>query len=403
MKILKGGITEAKGFLASGIHCGLKKEKLDLALIYSEVLANGAAVYTQNIVKGNPILVCKDHLSDGSAQAIIINSGNANTCTGEEGLKRAYYMSKLVAEKCNIDKNNVLVASTGVIGVPLKIENIELNIDNLINNLSKKGNIYAREAIMTTDSIKKEVAVSFKIEDKTVTIGGMAKGSGMINPNMATTLGFITTDINIDKNLLKEALNIAINKSFNRISVDGDQSTNDTVIILANGLAKNDAILEKDKYYYDFLDSLTYVLVELAKLVARDGEGATKLIECRVNGGETEEEAVILAKSVINSSLVKTAIFGNDANWGRILCALGYCGIEFDVNKVELCFESAKGYICVFKNGLPLNFDEDKAKQILEENDISIFININKGKEEGFAFGCDLSYEYVRINGDYRT
>lgn len=403
MKILKGGITEAKGFLASGIHCGLKKEKLDLALIYSEVLANGAAVYTQNIVKGNPILVCKDHLSDGSAQAIIINSGNANTCTGEEGLKRAYYMSKLVAEKCNIDKNNVLVASTGVIGVPLKIENIELNIDNLINNLSKKGNIYAREAIMTTDSIKKEVAVSFKIEDKTVTIGGMAKGSGMINPNMATTLGFITTDINIDKNLLKEALNIAINKSFNRISVDGDQSTNDTVIILANGLAKNDAILEKDKYYYDFLDSLTYVLVELAKLVARDGEGATKLIECRVSGGETEEEAVILAKSVINSSLVKTAIFGNDANWGRILCALGYCGIEFDVNKVELCFESAKGYICVFKNGLPLNFDEDKAKQILEENDISIFININKGKEEGFAFGCDLSYEYVRINGDYRT
>ena len=403
MKILKGGITEAKGFLASGIHCGLKKEKLDLALIYSEVLANGAAVYTQNIVKGNPILVCKDHLSDGSAQAIIINSGNANTCTGEEGLKRAYYMSKLVAEKCNIDKNNVLVASTGVIGVPLKIENIELNIDNLINNLSKKGNIYAREAIMTTDSIKKEVAVSFKIEDKTVTIGGMAKGSGMINPNMATTLGFITTDINIDKNLLKEALNIAINKSFNRISVDGDQSTNDTVIILANGLAKNDAILEKDKYYYDFLDSLTYVLVGLAKLVARDGEGATKLIECRVSGGETEEEAVILAKSVINSSLVKTAIFGNDANWGRILCALGYCGIEFDVNKVELCFESAKGYICVFKNGLPLNFDEDKAKQILEENDISIFININKGKEEGFAFGCDLSYEYVRINGDYRT
>ncbi len=403
MKILKGGITEAKGFLASGIHCGLKKEKLDLALIYSEVLANGAAVYTQNIVKGNPILVCKDHLSDGSAQAIIINSGNANTCTGEEGLKRAYYMSKLVAEKCNIDKNNVLVASTGVIGVPLKIENIELNIDNLINNLSKKGNIYAREAIMTTDSIKKEVAVSFKIEDKTVTIGGMAKGSGMINPNMATTLGFITTDINIDKNLLKEALNIAINKSFNRISVDGDQSTNDTVIILANGLAKNDAILEKDKYYYDFLDSLTYVLVGLAKLVARDGEGATKLIECRVSGGETEEEAVILAKSVINSSLVKKAIFGNDANWGRILCALGYCGIEFDVNKVELCFESAKGYICVFKNGLPLNFDEDKAKQILEENDISIFININKGKEEGFAFGCDLSYEYVRINGDYRT
>ena len=405
MKILKGGITEAKGFLASGIHCGLKKrkEKLDLALIYSEVLANGAAVYTQNIVKGNSILVCKDHLSNGSAQAIIINSGNANTCTGEEGLKRAYYMSELISEKYNIDKNNVLVASTGVIGVPLKIEYIESNIDNLINNLSKKGNIYAREAIMTTDLIKKEVAVSFKIEDKTVTIGGMAKGSGMINPNMATTLGFITTDINIDKNLLKEALNIAVNKSFNRISVDGDQSTNDTVIILANGLAKNDAILEKDKYYYDFLDSLTYVLVELAKLVARDGEGATKLIECRVSGCKTEEDAVILAKSVIKSSLVKTAIFGNDANWGRILCALGYCGIEFDVNKVELCFESAKGYICVFKNSLPLNFDEDKAKQILEENDISILININEGNEEGFAFGCDLSYEYVRINGDYRT
>lgn len=405
MKILKGGVTEAKGFLAAGMNCGLKKrkEKLDLALIYSEVIASSAAVYTQNIVKGNPIVVCKDHLSNNKAQAIIINSGNANTCVGKSGLSHAYKMAEVTAKACNIKMEDVLVASTGVIGVPLKIECIENNIDRLVNLLAVRGHKYAREAIMTTDLIKKEIAVSFKIGESNITIGGMAKGSGMINPNMATTLAFITTDVSIDDDLLKEALSFSVDKSFNRISVDGDQSTNDTVIILANGMAKNESIQTKNNYYYEFLDALTFVLTELAKLVARDGEGATKLIECRVSSCDTEKNAVILAKSVISSDLVKTAIFGQDANWGRILCALGYAGVNFNPNNVEVCFESSKGYLKLFKEGAPVNFNEEKAKTILEDNDISILINLNTGNEEGFAFGCDLSYEYVRINGDYRT
>lgn len=405
MKILKGGVTEAKGFLASGINCGLKKrkEKLDLALVYSKVIANSAAVYTQNIVKGNPIFVCKDHLKDNRAQAIIINSGNANTCAGNDGLANAYNMATLTAKACNIKDSDVLVASTGVIGVPLKIECIESNIDRLVNLLDVRGHKYAREAIMTTDLIKKEIAVSFKIGDSNIIIGGMAKGSGMINPNMATTLGFITTDISINQDLLKEALSYAVDKSFNRISVDGDQSTNDTVMILANGMAENEEIRIKDNHYYEFVDSLTYVLTELAKLVARDGEGATKLIECRVSSCDSEKNAVLLAKSVISSDLVKTSIFGQDANWGRILCALGYAGVDFNPNEVEVCFESSKGYLKLFKEGIPIDFNEEKAKKILEDTDISILINLNTGTEEGFAFGCDLSYEYVRINGDYRT
>ena len=405
MKILRGGVTAAKGFLAAGIHCGLKKrkEKLDLALIYSNVKANAAGVYTQNIIKGNPITVCKEHLVNGIAQAIVINSGNANTFSGADGLEKAYKMAEVTAKSCKIEKENILVASTGVIGVPLNIEVIENNIDKLTNLLSAKGNRYAREAIMTTDTIKKEIAVSFLIGDKTVTIGGMAKGSGMIEPNMATTLGFLTTDINIEQELLSEALKIAVNKSFNRVSVDGDQSTNDTILILANGLAENNKIIEKNEFYNEFLEAITYVLIELAKLIARDGEGATKLVECRVIGSKTEDEGVKLAKSVIKSDLVKTALFGNDANWGRILCALGYSGVTFDPNKVRISFESSKGFIQLFKDGNPVEFSEEKAKTILEETEITIFVSLEEGQSEAYAFGCDLSYEYVRINGDYRT
>lgn len=405
MKIIKGGVTEPLGFLASGIHCGLKKrkEKLDLALIYSEKLCNGAAVYTKNIVKGNPIIVTKKHLYNGKAQAIIINSGNANTCSGNDGLAKAYKMTKITADSLNISEEDVLVASTGVIGVPLNIELIENNIEKLKSSLSIKGNIYAREAIMTTDTIKKEVAVSCKIANKIVKIGAMAKGSGMICPNMATTLGVVTTDINISVELLHEALVYAVNKSFNRISIDGDESTNDSIMILANGLANNDEVNEKNSDYYEFLDSLTYVLVELAKLVAKDGEGATKLLEAVVYNCKTEENAVILAKSIIKSNLVKAAMFGKDANWGRILCSLGYSGIEFDISKIVLAIESSKGYIELFKEGIPLQFEEEKATAILDSTDITILVNLNEGEEKGFAFGCDLTYEYVRINGDYRT
>ncbi|SHI87277.1 glutamate N-acetyltransferase [Clostridium cavendishii DSM 21758] len=403
MRILKGGIVAPDGFYASGVHCGLKKKKLDLALIYSEVKCNASAMFTKNIVKGNPIIVCKEALIDGKAQAIIINSGNANTCTGEDGLIKAHYMTELVAKAMELDKVDVLVASTGVIGVPLDVSLIEDSIETLKEGLSRTGNINAREAIMTTDLIHKEVAVSINIFGKEVKIGAMAKGSGMIEPNMATMLAFITTDINIENSLLNSALNIAVNKSFNLISVDGDSSTNDSVFIMANGLAKNEIIDSENDYYFEFVDALTYVCVELSKLIASDGEGATKLIECRVLGCKNELEGINIAKAVIKSSLVKTAIFGSDANWGRILCAMGYSGIEFIENKVKLAFESSRGYIEVFKEGIPIEFDETKAKEILKDDDISIIIDLNMGNEKAVAWGCDLSYEYIRINGDYRS
>lgn len=405
MKVLKGGVTEAKGFLASGIHCGLKKrkEKLDLALIYSKVPATSAGVYTQNIVKGNSIEVCKNNLKNGVAQAIIINSGNANAVCGKDGLEKSYKMASLVANYCGLNDDDVLVASTGVIGISLNIDVIEKNVDKLIDSLEKKGNRYAREAIMTTDTINKEVSVSFNIGKDVVTVGGMAKGSGMIHPNMATTLAFVTSDIDIERKLLEKALSTAVDKTFNRISVDGDQSTNDTVLILANGMANNEKLYEEDEIYNSFLDALTYVLLELAKLVARDGEGATKLLECRILACDTEANAVKLAKSVIKSALVKTAVFGNDANWGRIICALGYSGVKFNANNIEIFFESSKGFIELFKEGVPIAFDEEKAKSVLEDTDVSIIVNMNIGNAQGYAFGCDLSYEYVRINGDYRT
>ena len=405
MEIIKGGVTAPKGFKASGIHVGLRRnvEKKDLALIYSDVLCNGAAVYTQNKIKGNPIYVTQEHLKNSRAQAIIVNSANANTFNGKEGLINAYKMAESTAKALNIKKEDVLVASTGVIGEPLKINLIEDNMDKLVAGLSKKGHMAAREAIMTTDMIKKEMTVSIKCDGKEVVVGGMAKGSGMIHPNMATVLGFITTDLNIDEVLLQEALSCAVKKSFNRISVDGQTSTNDMVMILANGKSGNKKITEKNEDYSKFLLALTYICVELAKCVAKDGEGASKLIECDVSGAKDEYTAEKIAKAVITSTLVKTAIFGADANWGRILWAIGCEDVEIDLDKIDVTFESKKGYLEVCKNGAPLSFNEEKAKKVLGDDEISILIELNMGEERATAWGCDLTYEYVRINGSYRS
>ncbi|WP_434798056.1 bifunctional glutamate N-acetyltransferase/amino-acid acetyltransferase ArgJ [Terrisporobacter vanillatitrophus] len=405
MEIIKGGVTAAKGFKASGIHVGLRRnvEKKDLALVYSDVVCNAAAVYTQNRIKGNPIYVTQDHIKNGKAQAIIINSANANTFNGKDGLINAYKMTEFTSEKLSIKKEDVLVASTGVIGEPLKINLIEQNMDNLVHGLSKKGHLAAREAIMTTDMIKKEMTVSIQCDEKEVIIGGMAKGSGMIHPNMATVLGFITTDLNIEQNLLQEAISSAVKKSFNRISVDGQTSTNDMVIILANGKAENKKIKEKNEDYRKFLLALTYICKELAKCVAKDGEGASKLIECEVSGSLDEEIAAKIAKAVITSTLVKTAVFGSDANWGRILCAIGCEDVHIDLDKIDVTFESKKGYLEVCKRGVPLEFNEDKAKKVLGDDEITILIELNMGEERATAWGCDLTYEYVRINGSYRS
>lgn len=400
---VENSITAPEGFLASGIHCGLKKKKKDLALIYSEVPCVSAGVYTSNKVKGAPILVCKEHLENNTAQAIICNSGNANTCNGDNGLGKAKKMADLQGKALNINTEDVLVASTGVIGVPLNIEAIEAGIPKLTKSLSKDGATDACTAIMTTDTVKKELAVQFIIDNKTVTIGSISKGSGMIEPNMCTMLSFITTDISINPTLLKEALTEAVNVSYNRVSVDGDMSTNDTVLILANGLANNSTINKKDDNYYKFLEALKYVTTKLSKQVAKDGEGATKLIECKITGATTLDNALKLSKSVINSSLVKTAVFGCDANWGRILCALGYANVPFDPDKVNVYFESSKGSILVCKNGSSVNFDEDIALKILKEDEILIKVELNMGDAEVSTWGCDLSYEYVKINGEYRS
>ena len=388
--VLNKSVTAPKGFLASGIHCGVKDgtTKKDLALVYSKVPCIGAGMYTNNKVKCAPIYVTKEHLKDKKAQAIICNSGNANCCTGQDGIDKANDIANTLAEKLNIPKEDVLIASTGVIGVPINAEAIKNGIPTLIEELSDNGS-NAAEAIMTTDT--------------KVTIGAIAKGSGMIEPNMGTMLSFITTDLSITPELLEDALREAVNVSYNKISVDGDTSTNDTVLILANGLAENATISEKNADYENFVEALKYVTITIAKKLAKDGEGATKLIECTVNGAKTEEEGTIFAKSVITSSLVKTAMFGADANWGRILCALGYAGLDFEPEKVDVYFESKGGNIIVCKNGASVEFDEDIAKKILIEDEITIKIDMGLGDVTVTAWGCDLTYEYVKINGDYRS
>lgn len=399
--IENGSITSPEGFLSSGIHVGLKKNKKDLALIYSKTVGTASGVYTKNKVKGAPIYVTKEHLENNKAQAIIINSGNANTLNGEEGLKNAEEMSILAANSLKIDKSNVLVASTGVIGIPLNIELIKNGIDNLTSSLTTNSSD-AASAILTTDTYTKECAVEFLINDKKITIGSIAKGSGMIEPNMGTMLSFITTDISISEYLLSEALKESVNISYNRVSVDGDTSTNDMVLIIANGEAKNKTITTKDENYYKFLEALNALNLKQAKRIARDGEGATKLISCNVINAPSIESAELLSKSVIKSSLVKTAMFGEDANFGRILCALGYSNGNFDPNLVDVYFKS-HSTIKVCENGFALSFDEELATEILKDSDITIIVDLKLGEYEVTSFGCDLSYDYVKINAEYRS
>lgn len=403
MKMIQGGVCAAKGFTANGIHCGIRKNRLkkDLALIYSEVKAATAAVYTTNLVKGAPLTVTKNHIADGFAQAVICNSGNANTCNAN-GIEVAEKMSDLVSKKLGVDANDIVVASTGVIGQPLDITPIANGMDELVAGLGDKSQD-AAEGIMTTDTKVKEIAVSFEVDGVECKIGGIAKGSGMIHPNMATMLVFITTDCAITSQMLQKALSADVKNTFNMVSIDGDTSTNDMVTVLANGMAGNKLIDSEDENYAKFMGALNSVTVYLCQQIAGDGEGATKTIECIVGGAADVEAAKIAAKSVICSSLVKAAMFGSDANWGRILCAIGYSGADVDVNKIDVAFKSAKGVIDVCKNGAGVDFSEEKAKEILLEDKIEIVVGLNSGNESATAWGCDLTYDYVKINGDYRT
>ena len=403
VKQINGGVCAAKGFSANGVHCGIRKNrtKRDLALIFSEKSATAAAVYTQNLVKGAPLTVTKSNIADGYAQAVICNSGNANTCNAN-GIEIAEQMCALVAKKMNIKANDVIVASTGVIGQPLDITPIANGIDELADGLGDHNDL-ACEAIMTTDTRPKEIAFEFEIGGKTCRIGGIAKGSGMIHPNMATMLVFVTTDCAISAEMLQKALSADILTSFNMVSVDGDTSTNDMVSVMANGMAENTVIDSEGADFDAFCEALHAVTSYLCKMIAGDGEGATKLLECQVSGAVDDINARIIAKSVICSSLFKAAMFGADANWGRVLCAIGYSGADVDVNAVDVSFASAKGEICVCVNGAGIPFSEEIAKEILLESEIKIIIKVGDGDGNAVAWGCDLTYDYVKINGDYRT
>ncbi|MBR3804805.1 MAG: bifunctional glutamate N-acetyltransferase/amino-acid acetyltransferase ArgJ [Clostridia bacterium] len=404
MQLIKGGVTAAKGFKASGVHCGIRKNrtKRDLALIYSEVPCTAAATYTTNLVKGAPLTVTKSNISNGFAQAVICNSGNANTCNAN-GIEIATLTCELLAKNLNISATDVVVASTGVIGQPLDITPIKNGIPELVSTLSVDGGENAAEAIMTTDTVKKEVAVEFTVGGKTCKMGGIAKGSGMIHPNMATMLVFITTDCKINAEMLQKALSTDIKETFNMVSIDGDTSTNDMVTVLANGMAGNEEIASDGEDFKTFMKALNTVTVNLCRMIASDGEGATKLLECVVSGAKTKDIAKTVAKSVICSSLTKAAMFGADANWGRVLCSIGYSGANVDVNKIDVYFKSIKGEIQVCKNGAGVDFSEEKAKEILLEKEIDIIVNLNDGEFGSTAWGCDLTYDYVKINGDYRT
>ena len=404
LEIISGGVCAARGFTASGVHCGIRKNrsKRDLALIFSEKRAAAAAVYTTNLVKGAPLIVTKEHLRDGFARAVICNSGNANTCNAD-GVEIAVKTSEYLADALKITAGDVIVASTGVIGQPLDIEPIKAGIPELVKNLDKNGSEKAAEGIMTTDTKIKEIAVSFKAGGKECRIGGIAKGSGMIHPNMATMLVFITTDCAISPQMLQKALSADIKNTFNMVSVDGDTSTNDMVTVLANGMAGNAEITAEGGDFDNFMKALNTVNIYLCRSIAGDGEGATKLLECRVSGGKDEAAAKTAAKAVICSSLTKAAMFGADANWGRVLCAVGYSGADVDITKTDVAFKSAKGVIEVCKNGSGVPFSEEKAKEILLEDEIYILIDFHSGDGRAAAWGCDLTYDYVKINGDYRT
>lgn len=402
--IESGGVCSAKGFKASGVHCGLRRNRTrkDLALIVSDVRAAAASVYTQNVVKGAPILVTQAHLADGYAQAILCNSGNANTCNAD-GISVANAMCAFLSRDSHIAEDDIIIASTGVIGQPLPLEPIDRGMKGLVQALSYAGSDDAAAAIMTTDTVQKHVAVQFELDGKPCVVGGIAKGSGMIHPNMATMLAFVTTDVAITPAMLQMATRAVTQDTFNMVSVDGDTSTNDMLSVMANGLAGNTPIESTGPAYDAFIQALRYVCTHLAKAIARDGEGATRLVTCIVQGAQDDDSARTLAKSVISSSLVKTAIFGADANWGRILCALGYSGVHFNPWGVSVRFSSAAGSIDVCVKGGSLAFDEDLAKKILLEKEVCMHIEMQDGTACATAWGCDLTYDYVKINGDYRS
>lgn len=404
IKFTDGGVTAPKGFTANGIHCGIRKskDKKDLALIFCEKECDTAAVYTQNLVCGAPITVTKNNISDGKARAVVCNSGIANTCNAD-GIEKAEGMCEITANALGISKSDIIVASTGVIGQPLDLEPVKDGINELVSGLNKNGSDSAANAIMTTDTVKKEFACKFMLGGKPCHIGAISKGSGMIHPNMATMLAFITTDANISSEMLKSSLLEVVADSFNMLSVDGDTSTNDTVAILASGLCENERITEKNDDYRTFTLALSSICEKLVKLMAKDGEGATKLVECVVSGASDVKTAKTCAKAVICSSLVKAAMFGSDANWGRILCALGYSGVDIDVHRVDVKFSSDGGEIEVCKDGSGIDFSEELAKKVLSCDEVYILVDLKSGVYQATAYGCDLTYDYVKINGDYRT
>lgn len=406
MQMTEGGVTAAKGYVAAGIYAGIKKGKKDMAMIYSKVPCVAAGTFTTNIVKAAPVKWDQDVVYHSEkAQAVVANSGVANACTGEEGMKYCMETAKKAAELLGISEKEVLVASTGVIGKQLPIDVIKEGVASLVPLLSdsKEAGILAAESIMTTDTVRKEAAVTFELGGKTVTIGGMSKGSGMIHPNMCTMLSFVTTDAAISKEMLQKAQSASIKDTYNMISVDGDTSTNDTALILANGLAGNDEITGEGEDFDTFLEALNMVNTVLAKKMAGDGEGATALFEVKVIGAESKEQAVTLSKSVIASNLTKAAIFGHDANWGRILCAMGYSGAEFNPEKVDLYFESAAGKLKIIENGVSTGYSEELATKILSEKEVTAIADIKMGDACATAWGCDLTFDYVKINADYRS
>lgn len=399
IKRIDGGVTAPKGFLASGVTAHIKKDKKDLAVIYSETPASAAGVFTTNRVKAAPLLVSMQNIADGRAQAVVVNSGNANACTGEQGLQNAQQMVKTAAECLKLQPEDVIVTSTGVIGVQLPMDKITAGIEKAVAELSRDGGHKAAKAIMTTDTVEKEIAVSFKLGEAKVVIGAMAKGSGMIHPNMATMLGFITSDAQICPAMLDKALRQVVNQTFNMITVDGDTSTNDMVVALANGMAGNKMIDTENEDYNTFKEALQYICEHLAKSIARDGEGATKLIEIQVVNAYTEEDAKKAAKAVANSNLVKTAIYGEDANWGRIICAVGYSGANFEPDKIDIYIGDVK----TAEQGCALGFSEEKAKEVLMQEEVLIKVDMHVGTASAKAWTCDFSYDYVKINASYRT
>lgn len=401
-----GGVCAAKGFVANGINCGLNsdKNKNDLGMVYSSTVCNAAAVYTQNKVKGAPILVTKEHLkaTGGKAMAVVVNSKNANTCNAD-GVEKAERICELAADALGIDADMIINASTGVIGQIIPIEPFEEHMKELAGGLSADGNDKAANAIMTTDTVDKQVAVEFTLGGKTCRLGGMAKGSGMIHPNMATTLNFITTDVAISADMIQKALSEIVKVTYNCLSIDGDTSTNDTLSVMANGLAGNEEIVTENDAYAIFKKALYIVMECMTMMLASDGEGASKMLECTVSGAPDQDTAIIVAKSIIRSPLTKCAMFGEDANWGRILCAIGYAEADFDIDKVDVDLESEKGIVEVCRNGSGIPFSEEKASEVLSEDDIYINVNLNQGEASAKAWGCDLTYDYVKINGDYRS